>query len=47
MSAEMCFMRKTAAYTLSDTKRKEEIMRELQILQMTEYIEDTGGHVDE
>jgi hypothetical protein len=40
-------MRKTAGYTLSDTKRKEGSMRELQILQMMEHIEDTEEHVDE
>jgi hypothetical protein len=40
-------MRKTAGYTLLDAKRKEEIMRELKILQMMERIENTEECVGE
>jgi hypothetical protein len=39
ISAEMNFMRRAVEYTLSDHKRNEEIMRELQIPQIPEFIE--------
>jgi hypothetical protein len=38
MSAEICYG-KPAGYSLSDHKGNEEIMRELQIPQITEFIE--------
>jgi hypothetical protein len=39
ISAKVCFMKRSMAYALSDHKRNEEIMTELQILQITEFIE--------
>jgi hypothetical protein len=38
ISAEMCFLRRTAGYTRWDHKRNEDILTELQMSQITEYI---------
>jgi hypothetical protein len=38
MSAEMCFLRRTAGYTHWDHKRNEDILTDLQISQITEFI---------
>jgi hypothetical protein len=38
ISAEMCFLRRTAGYTRWDHKRKEDISTELQISQITDFI---------
>jgi hypothetical protein len=38
ISAEMCFLRRTAGYTGWDHKRSEDILTELQISQITEFI---------
>jgi hypothetical protein len=38
ISAEMRFLRRTAGYTCWDHKRNEDILRELQISQITEFI---------
>jgi hypothetical protein len=38
ISAEMCFMRRTAGYTRWDHKRNEDILTELQISQIKEFI---------
>jgi hypothetical protein len=37
-SAEMCFLRRSAGYTGWDHKRNEDILTELQISQMTEFM---------
>jgi hypothetical protein len=50
MSAEMCFLRRTAGYTRWDHKRNEDILTELQISRITEliyqYRENWKEHVD-
>jgi hypothetical protein len=38
ISAEMCFLRSTAGYTCWDHKRNEDILTELQISEITEFI---------
>jgi hypothetical protein len=38
ISAEMCFLRRTAGYTRWDHKSNEDILTELQISQITEFI---------
>jgi hypothetical protein len=38
ISTEMCFLRRTAGYTGWDHKRNEDILTELQISQITEFI---------
>jgi hypothetical protein len=38
ISAKMCFLRRTAGYTHWDNKRNEDILTELQISQITEFI---------
>jgi hypothetical protein len=38
ISAEMCFLRRTAGYSRWDHKRNEDILTELQISQITEFI---------
>jgi hypothetical protein len=38
ISAEMCFLRRTAGYTHWDHKRNEDILTELQISQLTGFI---------
>jgi hypothetical protein len=38
ISAEMCFLRRTAGYTRWDHKRNEDILTELQMSQITVYI---------
>jgi hypothetical protein len=39
ISAEMCFMRRTAGYTLADQKRNKGIVEELHAQQIIEFIE--------
>jgi hypothetical protein len=50
ISAEMCFLRRTAAYSRWDHKRNEDILTELQISQITEFIyqyrKNWNEHVD-
>jgi hypothetical protein len=38
ISSEMCFLRRTAGYTRWDHNRNEDILTELQISQITEFI---------
>jgi hypothetical protein len=44
ISAEMCFLRTTAGYTGWDHKRNEDILTELQISQITEFIYQYRKH---
>jgi hypothetical protein len=50
MSAEMCFLKRTAGYTRWDHKRNEDILTELQISRITEliyqYRKNWKEHVD-